>query len=208
MAKPSRTCSMAAAADLVIVAPLSANTLAKLALGLADNLLTATLLATRFARCSGPLGAGARNGIAHVGEPDDAGARGGARGARCRFTSGRAAAGWPRARWARGGWPSRSRSWRLRGSRSHAVGRWRAAVWWSLRAARRSRSTRCATSPMPRRARWGSRWPRPRATWAPTVTLVHAPLAVPVPSGVESVPVRTALEMCDAVLDACRRPIS
>ncbi len=38
--------AMAAAADLVIVAPLSANTLAKLALGLADNLLTATLLAT------------------------------------------------------------------------------------------------------------------------------------------------------------------
>jgi phosphopantothenoylcysteine decarboxylase/phosphopantothenate--cysteine ligase len=37
---------LAAAADLVIVAPLSANTLAKLALGLADNLLTATLLAT------------------------------------------------------------------------------------------------------------------------------------------------------------------
>lgn len=37
---------MAAAADLVIVAPLSANTLARLALGLADNLLTATLLAT------------------------------------------------------------------------------------------------------------------------------------------------------------------
>ena len=37
---------MAGEADLVIVAPLSANTLAKLALGLADNLLTATLLAT------------------------------------------------------------------------------------------------------------------------------------------------------------------
>jgi phosphopantothenoylcysteine decarboxylase / phosphopantothenate---cysteine ligase len=37
---------MAAAADLAIVAPLSANTLAKLALGLADNLLTSTLLAT------------------------------------------------------------------------------------------------------------------------------------------------------------------
>ncbi len=37
---------MAAAADLVIVAPLSANTQAKLALGLADNLLTSTLLAT------------------------------------------------------------------------------------------------------------------------------------------------------------------
>ena len=37
---------MAASADLAVVAPLSANTLAKLALGLADNLLTATLLAT------------------------------------------------------------------------------------------------------------------------------------------------------------------
>ena len=37
---------MAASVDLVIVAPLSANTLAKLALGLADNLLTATILAT------------------------------------------------------------------------------------------------------------------------------------------------------------------
>ena len=37
---------MAASVDLVIVAPLSANTLAKLSLGLADNLLTATLLAT------------------------------------------------------------------------------------------------------------------------------------------------------------------
>ena len=37
---------MAAHTDLVIVAPLSANTLAKLALGVADNLLTATLLAT------------------------------------------------------------------------------------------------------------------------------------------------------------------
>jgi phosphopantothenoylcysteine decarboxylase/phosphopantothenate--cysteine ligase len=37
---------MAAAADLAVVAPLSANTLAKMALGLADNLLTSTLLAT------------------------------------------------------------------------------------------------------------------------------------------------------------------
>ncbi len=39
--------AMAAAADLVIVAPLSANTLAKLALGLADNLLTATFYLRR-----------------------------------------------------------------------------------------------------------------------------------------------------------------
>jgi len=39
--------SLAEAADLVLVAPATANTLAKMRYGLADNLLTATLLATR-----------------------------------------------------------------------------------------------------------------------------------------------------------------
>ena len=39
--------SLAEAADLVIVAPATANTIAKMRYGLADNLLTATLLATR-----------------------------------------------------------------------------------------------------------------------------------------------------------------
>ena len=39
-----------------------------------------------------------------------------------------------------------------------------------------------------------------RATWARPSRLIHAPLAVPVPSGVASVPVRTAQQMCDAVL--------
>ena len=39
--------SLAEAADLVVVAPATANTLAKMRYGLADNLLTATLLATR-----------------------------------------------------------------------------------------------------------------------------------------------------------------
>ena len=39
--------SLADAADLVLVAPATANTLAKMRQGLADNLLTATLLATR-----------------------------------------------------------------------------------------------------------------------------------------------------------------
>ncbi len=45
---PSRMSEWPANTDLVIVAPLSANTLAKLALGLADNLLTATLLWRRL----------------------------------------------------------------------------------------------------------------------------------------------------------------
>ena len=37
-------------ADICLVAPLSANTLAKLALGLADNLLSSTLRAWDFAK--------------------------------------------------------------------------------------------------------------------------------------------------------------
>lgn len=39
--------SLAAWADLALVAPATANTLAKMRMGVADNLLTATLLATR-----------------------------------------------------------------------------------------------------------------------------------------------------------------
>ena len=39
--------SLADAADVVVIAPATANTLAKLRFGLADNLLTATVLATR-----------------------------------------------------------------------------------------------------------------------------------------------------------------
>ena len=39
--------SLAEAADLVVVAPATANTVAKMRYGIADNLLTATLLATR-----------------------------------------------------------------------------------------------------------------------------------------------------------------
>ena len=39
--------SLAEAADLVVVAPATANTIAKMRYGLADNLLTAILLATR-----------------------------------------------------------------------------------------------------------------------------------------------------------------
>jgi phosphopantothenoylcysteine decarboxylase/phosphopantothenate--cysteine ligase len=45
---------MGTMADLAIVAPLTANTLAKLALGLADNLLTAALLATPAALVLAP----------------------------------------------------------------------------------------------------------------------------------------------------------
>ena len=37
-------------ADICVVAPLSANTLAKLAMGMADNLLTSTLRAWDFSK--------------------------------------------------------------------------------------------------------------------------------------------------------------
>ena len=39
--------SLAEAADLVVIAPATANTIAKMRYGIADNLLTATVLATR-----------------------------------------------------------------------------------------------------------------------------------------------------------------
>ena len=46
--------SLAEAADLVVVAPATANTIAKMRYGIADNLLTATLLATRAPIASAP----------------------------------------------------------------------------------------------------------------------------------------------------------
>ena len=57
-------------ADLLVVAPLSANTLAKLAHGLADNVLTQTALAF-----DGPGRRRAGDEPAHVVEPGDAGER-------------------------------------------------------------------------------------------------------------------------------------
>ena len=58
-------------ADLLVIAPLSANTLAKLAHGLADNVLTQLALAFR-----GPLLVGAGDERPHVGAPGHPGERG------------------------------------------------------------------------------------------------------------------------------------
>ena len=57
-------------ADLLVIAPLSANTLAKLAHGLADNVLTQLALAFR-----GPVARRAGDERAHVGARRDAGER-------------------------------------------------------------------------------------------------------------------------------------
>ena len=57
-------------ADLLVIAPLSANTLAKLAHGIADNVLTQTALAFPRQDARGP-----GDERAHVGAPGDAGER-------------------------------------------------------------------------------------------------------------------------------------
>ena len=92
-------------ADLLVVAPCTANTLAKLAHGLADNVLTEAALAHR--------GRGARRS---GDEPPDVGASGHARqrrGAARRAASswsGRTRERWPRESGESAGWPSRPRS--------------------------------------------------------------------------------------------------
>ena len=60
--------ALAERAEVVVVAPATANTIAKMALGLADDALSATVLATRA-----PLVIGAGNGRQHVPQPCRAG---------------------------------------------------------------------------------------------------------------------------------------
>ena len=194
---------MAAAADLVIVAPLSANTLAKLALGLADNLLTSTLLATPLA----PL-------------PGD------------RAVPWVLAPAMESHMWGNPATQSHAATLRARGailvgpgegrlaSGASGVGRMAepaeilAAARLALAqggplAGRRVVVTAGGTQePLdPVRfltnassGKMGAALAEVARDLGAGVTLIHAPLAVPVPPGVESVPVRTAAEMCDAVL--------
>ena len=59
--------ALAQRADLFIIAPATANVMAKLACGIADDMLTTTVLATH---CAGTAGPGYEHG--HVGKPGDA----------------------------------------------------------------------------------------------------------------------------------------
>ena len=205
---------MAAAADLVIVAPLSANTLAKLALGLADNLLTATLLATPIR--------------------DDG---------RTTKDEDRAAAGdegvpWVLApameshMWANPLTQAHAEALRVRGAilvgpevgrlASGASGAGRMAEPAEILAAARLALAR--GGPLAGRrvvvtaggtqepldpvrfltnassGKMGVALVEAARDLGASVTLIHAPLAVALPPGVECVPVRTAVEMCDAML--------
>jgi phosphopantothenoylcysteine decarboxylase/phosphopantothenate--cysteine ligase len=186
---------MAAAADLAIVAPLSANTLAKLALGLADNLLTATLLATEAPLVLAPAME------SHMWANS--------------VTQGHAEA--LRARGATLVGPGVGRL------ASGALGVGRMAEPVEIVAAARGRLAR--GGPLAGRhvlvtaggtqepldpvrfltnassGKMGVALAEAARDLGATVTLVHAPLAVALPFGVESVPVRTAVQMRDAVLE-------
>ncbi len=186
---------MAAATDLAVVAPLSANTMAKLALGLADNLLTSTLLATRAPLILAP--AMESHMWAHPATQEHL-ATLRARGATIVGPeSGRLASG------------------------AQGLGRM-AEPLDILEAARRVLSqhgplvgcyvlvtaggTQEPIDPVrfltnASSGKMGVALAEAALGLGASVTLVHAPLMVPIPRGLETVPVRTAVEMRDAVLD-------
>ncbi len=185
---------MAAEADLVIVAPLSANTQAKLALGLADNLLTATLLATHSPWVLAPA-MESHMWTNPVSQSHVATLR--ARGAVIvgpgvgRLASGAEGIG-------------------RMAEPAEIIAAARAALArCGLLAGRRVLITAGGTQEPLDPVRYltnassgkmGVALAQAAQDLGAAVTLVHAPLAVPLPYGIESVPVRTAVAMRDAVL--------
>ncbi len=155
-------------ADLVVVAPATAKLLGKYAAGISDDLLTATLLATRAPVLVAP-------GDAHrdVGAPRGAGEpRDAARAAASTWSTPRRAAS-PAATSAPAASPIPSAIVAAAADVLARVGRpRRACACWSPRAAPASRSTRCASSATARRGRWATRSPRSPPGAAPRVTLV------------------------------------
>ena len=186
---------MAAAADLVIVAPLSANTLAKLALGLADNLLTSTLLATHVPWVLAPAmeshmwsnpitqahaASLAARGAILVG-PGEGRLASGALGVG-RMAEPLEILAAARAVFARGG--------PLAGRRVVVTAGGTQEPLDPVRYITNASSGKMGVALAEAARDLGA-----------AVTLVHAPLAVPVPYGIEGVRVHTAQQMCDAVLD-------
>ena len=185
---------MAAAADLAVVAPLSANTLAKLALGLADNLLTATLLATGAPLVLAPAMESHMwlNPItqAHAETMRGRGAMlvGPGQGRLASGASGPGRMAEPaeilaavRLALAHGG--------PLQGRRVLITAGGTQEPLDPVRFITNASSGKMGIALAETARDLGAR-----------VALVHAPLAVPLPYGVESLPVRTAIEMRDAVL--------
>ncbi len=193
--RPIPHVQMAAAADLVIVAPLSANTQAKLALGLADNLLTATLLATTAPWVLAPAmethmwtnpatqahAATLRARGAILVGPQEGRLASGALGVG-RMAEPAEILAVARRVLARGGPLAGRRVVVTAGGTQEPLDPVRYI-------------TNASSGKM------GVALAEAAADLAADVTLIHAPLAVAVPYGVECVPVRTAQQMCAAVLD-------
>ena len=182
-------------ADLVVVAPASADLLAKLAQGLADDLASTTLLATDKPVLIAP----AMNTMmwAHRGDPGQY-RHPANRAAFARSGPRRAIS--PAASSAAGGWPSRWRSWRPSKTISAPKRRSAAGAPWSPAAPPSRPSIRCASSatappasramPSPRRSPGAGR----RPCWSP------ARRPSPIPAGVEVQHIESAEQM----LAACR----
>ena len=187
-------------ADLVVVAPATADLLARYAAGLADDLLTTTLLATRAPVRGLP-------GHAHrdVGAPRGPGQPGHARRPRGRPWCRPRTAGWPAATSGRGGWPSRRPSSPpcsavLAGPRRRRP-TWPARGCW-CRAGRHPRGDRPGA--LHHQPLLGQAGPRPgrrgRGRRGADVVAGDHQRPAAGPAGAEVVEVETAAEMEEAVL--------
>ncbi len=189
--------SLAHRADLLIIAPLTANTLAKLAGGLADNMLTATTLATRAPLLLAPaMETGmwenpiSQANLVRLQEARDVTTVGPAHG---RLASGAVGAGRmvepveivEAARWVLG------RSGALAG---------RQVVVTAGGTRERLDPVRVLTNRSS--GKMGYALAVAARDHGANVTLIHAPVAPPIPFGVTDVKVETTQEMRDAVLAA------
>ena len=177
----SAICELVANADLYLIAPASANTLAKLAGGLADNLLTSCALA---ATC--PVRRGPRDEQPHVRAPGHSGQhRFAARTGRARDRARQRPPGLARRARRRSPGRARAAARRVRGDPARLSVRMRmrrtirarrtatppgrgtgaGCACWSPPEARASRSTACASSATAPRGAWVSRSPRQLAAW-------------------------------------------
>jgi len=186
---------MAAATDLAIVAPLSANTMAKLALGLADNLLTSTLLATRAPLILAP--AMESHMWAHPATQEHLDTLRGRGATIVGPESGRLASG------AEGLGRMAEPLDILEASRRVMSQHGPLAGCYVLVTAGGTQEpidpVRFLTNASS--GKMGVALAEAALGLGASVTLVHAPLMVPIPRGLDTVPVRTAVEMRDAVLD-------
>ena len=195
--------SLAEEADVFAVVPATANTLAKLACGRADDLLSTTALATEATLVLAP----AMNVHMWRAERDAGGSR--RRCARAARSSSRPrAASSPAATSGRAGSRASTRSPRRSSPRRDARAISRACACSSPPVRPASRSTRSASSSNASSGKTGYAIAEEAARRGATVTLVSGPTALPDPFGVHTVRVTTAEQMrlaCCSGLSGVRR---